>query len=119
MGGKRLKSNKAPRRNRHRNSSANRLSEDNSKETEIHGRPPIFLMPGLASTRLVSWSDKVCQHPLVSDIKMQDYIWLNVKVSHCQSILLLLPFLNINILSEFNRNGWNRWLMLAGMCVIG
>lgn len=43
-------------------------------------RPPIFLMPGLASTRLVNWNHKTCQHPLISDIKMQDYVWLNVKV---------------------------------------
>ena len=76
LGGKRSNSNKTPRRSQH-----HRFSEDKSaKGNKIYGRPPIFLMPGLASTRLVSWSDKICQHPLVSDIKMQDYIWLNVKV---------------------------------------
>lgn len=37
-------------------------------------RPPIFLMPGLASTRLVAWRYKACpHHPLLSDIKVLDY----------------------------------------------
>ena len=35
-------------------------------------RPPVFLMPGLASTRLVAWRYKVCDHPLLSDIKVLD-----------------------------------------------
>lgn len=44
-------------------------------------RPPIFLLPGLASTRLVSWSKKTCpQSPLLSDIKMLDYVWLNMNL---------------------------------------
>lgn len=37
-------------------------------------RPPVFLLPGLASTRLVAWRFKTCpQHPLLSDIKVLDY----------------------------------------------
>lgn len=37
-------------------------------------RPPVFLMPGLASTRLVAWRYKACpQHALLSDIKVLDY----------------------------------------------
>lgn len=44
-------------------------------------RPPVFLMPGLASTRLVSWKHKPCpQNPLLSDIKMLDYVWLNMNL---------------------------------------
>jgi len=44
-------------------------------------RPPIFLLPGLASTRLVSWKHKPCpQNPLLSDIKMLDYVWLNMNL---------------------------------------
>jgi hypothetical protein len=44
-------------------------------------RPPIFLLPGLASTRLVSWKHKSCpQNPLLSDIKMLDYVWLNMNL---------------------------------------
>jgi hypothetical protein len=46
----------------------------------IGKRPPIFLMPGLASTRLVAWSHKVCDHPLLSDIKIQDNVWLNINL---------------------------------------
>ena len=41
-------------------------------------RPPVILMPGLASTRLVSWKFLACGHPLLSDIKVQDYVWLNI-----------------------------------------
>ena len=42
-------------------------------------RPPIFLMPGLASTRLVAWRHKPCKsNPLLSDIKLQEYFWLNL-----------------------------------------
>eukprot|EP00977_Amphora_coffeiformis_P024182 scaffold15108_cov180-Amphora_coffeaeformis.AAC.58 len=37
-------------------------------------RPPIFLMPGLASTRLVAWRFKACpHHPLLSDVRVLDY----------------------------------------------
>ena len=44
-------------------------------------RPPVFLLPGLASTRLVSWKHKPCpQNPLLSDIKMLDYVWLNMNL---------------------------------------
>ena len=43
-------------------------------------RPPIFLIPGLASTRLVSWSHKTCEHPLLSDIRVQDNVWLNMNL---------------------------------------
>lgn len=44
-------------------------------------RPPVFLMPGLASTRLVAWKFKSCpQHPLLSDIKVQDNVWLNINL---------------------------------------
>jgi Lecithin:cholesterol acyltransferase len=48
--------------------------------SSINKRPPIFLMPGLASTRLVAWSHKVCDHPLLSDIKVQDNVWLNINL---------------------------------------
>lgn len=44
-----------------------------------HRRPPIFLMPGLASTRLVAWRFKACP-ALLSDIKVQDYVWLNINL---------------------------------------
>jgi len=43
-------------------------------------RPPIFLMPGLASTRLVSWKYKACSNPLLSDVKVQDYVWMNINM---------------------------------------
>jgi hypothetical protein len=57
-------------------------SSSSSKNKRRHGggsskvknrRPPIFLMPGLASTRLIAWRFKSCpQHPFLSDIKVQE-----------------------------------------------
>ena len=41
-------------------------------------RPPIFLLPGLASTRLVAWKHKTCKHKLLSDVKVLEYMWLHV-----------------------------------------
>ena len=44
-------------------------------------RPPIFLMPGLASTRLNAWRFKACpQNPILSDIKVQDNVWMNLNL---------------------------------------
>ena len=44
-------------------------------------RPPIFLVPGLAASRLVAWRHKECrQKPLMSDIRVQDYVWLNLNL---------------------------------------
>jgi len=40
-------------------------------------RPPVILLPGLASTRLTAWKHKICSNPLISDIKMLDNVWLN------------------------------------------
>lgn len=52
-----------------------------SSEAGDNRRPPIFLMPGLAATRLVAWRHKTCpSHPLLSDIKIQDYVWLNINL---------------------------------------
>eukprot|EP00968_Pinguiococcus_pyrenoidosus_P011627 scaffold952_cov249-Pinguiococcus_pyrenoidosus.AAC.17 len=39
-------------------------------------RPPVFLFPGLASSRLVAWKAKKCIGP---DINVQDNLWLNVQ----------------------------------------
>ena len=75
VGGKR-RHKKSSQRNRRRNKT---YSDDGSMPDDTRTRPPVFLIPGLASTRLVSWAQKSCQHPLVADIKMKDYVWLNVK----------------------------------------
>ena len=62
----------------HRNTAADG-SNNNNKEKNL--RPPVFLLPGLASTRLVSWKHKPCpQSPLLSDIKMLDHVWLNMNL---------------------------------------
>lgn len=52
---------------------ASRKNEEKQKTKDDYAenkRPPIFLMPGLASTRLVAWRYKACPHVL-SDIKVQ------------------------------------------------
>ena len=41
-------------------------------------RPPVFLLPGLASTQLVAWRHHVCAHALMGDVRVQDHVWLNV-----------------------------------------
>ncbi|KAL7566193.1 hypothetical protein ACA910_011267 [Epithemia clementina (nom. ined.)] len=53
---------------------------DALKLSEVN-RPPIFLVPGLAASRLVAWRHKECRHkPLMSDIRVQDYVWLNLNI---------------------------------------
>ena len=39
-------------------------------------RPPILLIPGLVSSRLIAWQHKRCRGP---DINIQDYVWLNLQ----------------------------------------
>jgi len=53
---------------------------EQSKHSITDSRPPIFLIPGLASTRLVAWKFKKCAGALSSDIKVQDNVWLNIKL---------------------------------------
>jgi hypothetical protein len=40
----------------------------------------VFLLPGLASTRLVSWKNKGCSNPLLSPIKALEYVWMNINL---------------------------------------
>lgn len=53
---------------------------ERKKDPHYNRRPPIFLMPGLASTRLVSWKYKSCSNPLLSDVNVQDYVWMNINM---------------------------------------
>lgn len=68
------------------NSQNNNNHNNNGNKDDNHGnsnkRPPVFLLPGLASTRLVSWKHKPCKQlsPLLSDIKMLDHVWLNMNL---------------------------------------
>ena len=56
-------------------------NEQNKGASVKDKRPPVFLLPGLASTRLVSWKHKPCpQNALLSDIKMLDYVWMNMNL---------------------------------------
>ena len=76
--------------NHHEKESINNTKSDNSRnkaknsksdKKQSQRRPPVFLLPGLASTRLVSWKHKPCpQSALLSDIKMLDYVWLNMNL---------------------------------------
>jgi hypothetical protein len=56
----------------------NKLRE-NAQDPLNDTRPPIFLMPGLASTRLVAWKFKKCNF-MSSDIRIQDNVWLNINL---------------------------------------
>ena len=61
----------------------NNNNNNNKKKESIpkNNRPPVFLLPGLASTRLIAWKYKGCpQHPLLSDIKVLDIAWLNINL---------------------------------------
>lgn len=51
-----------------------------SRQSLHDSRPPVFLLPGLASTRLVAWRFKRCLGALSSDIKVQDNVWLNINL---------------------------------------
>ena len=53
---------------------------EQAKHSITDRRPPIFLLPGLASTRLVAWKFKKCAGALSSDIKIQDNVWLNINL---------------------------------------
>ncbi|KAL7450618.1 hypothetical protein ACHAWC_002508 [Mediolabrus comicus] len=64
--------------NNHNNGNSGNEDDNNGNSNK---RPPVFLLPGLASTRLVSWKHKPCpQSPLLSDIKMLDHVWLNMNL---------------------------------------
>lgn len=67
-------------------------------------RPPIFLMPGLASTRLVAWKFKKCKNNLLlgSDIKVQDNVWLNI------NLILQMGTVNVQCMSECLSLGLNQ-----------
>ena len=66
-------------------------------------RPPIFLLPGLASTRLVAWRHKACpSHPLLSDIKIQDYVWLNI------NLIIQMGTIDVACMKECMKLGLNQ-----------
>ena len=65
-------------------------------------RPPIFLLPGLASTRLVAWRFKSCAHRLHSDIKVQDYVWLNI------NLVMQMTTIDVSCMSECLQLGRNQ-----------
>ena len=63
------------------NNDNNANNNDDANKKNGNQRPPVFLLPGLASTRLVAWKHKPCpQSPLLSDIKMLDHVWLNMNL---------------------------------------
>ena len=79
------------------------LRQSGSGASTHNKRPPIFLMPGLASTRLVAWRYKSCpQHAVLSDIKVQDYVWLNI------NLVLQMSSISIDCFKECLSLGWNQ-----------
>jgi len=65
-------------------------------------RPPIFLLPGLASTRLVAWKFKKCRGVLGSDIRVQDNVWLNI------NLIIQMGTVNVQCMLECLRLGRNQ-----------
>ena len=81
----------------------NQLKSAGSGASKDNRRPPVFLMPGLASTRLVAWRFKSCpHHPLLSDIKVQDYVWLNI------NLILQMGTVNVDCMKECMKLGLNQ-----------
>jgi Lecithin:cholesterol acyltransferase len=72
---------------------------DYQDNNTMNRRPPIFLMPGLASTRLVAWRSKSCK---LSDIKLKDHVWLNL------NLLMQMSTIDLECLSECLKLGWNQ-----------
>jgi hypothetical protein len=79
-----------------------RLRKSGNGEIPTNRRPPIFLLPGLASTRLVAWKFKACPHPLLSDIKIQDYVWLNI------NLVMQMSTIDVTCMSECLHLGRNQ-----------
>lgn len=75
------------------------LSADQTKENK---RPPIFLIPGLASTRLVAWKLKKCHGAFSSDIKVQDNVWLNI------NLVIQMGTVNVDCMKECLKLGVNQ-----------
>lgn len=73
-----------------------------SSDIKSNKRPPIFLLPGLASTRLVAWRHKACSHTLLSDIKIQDYVWLNI------NLVIQMGTIDVACMTECMKLGLNQ-----------
>lgn len=65
-------------------------------------RPPIFLLPGLASTRLVAWKLKRCTGMFSTDIRVQDNVWLNI------NLVIQMGTVNVECMTECLRLGLNQ-----------
>jgi len=74
-----------------------------STDDIVNKRPPIFLMPGLASTRLIAWRYKECaSNPLLSNIKVQDNVWLNI------NLVVQMSTIDVTCMRECLKLGWNQ-----------
>lgn len=83
-------------------SSTTTTTESRPEESNMNRRPPIILMPGLASTRLVAWRFKSCKHLLHSDIRVQDFVWLNIQ------LIMQMSTIDVSCMSECLRLGRNQ-----------
>jgi len=43
--------------------------------SSLSPRPPVFLLAGIASTRLLNWREKTCRG---TNIKARDIVWVNI-----------------------------------------
>jgi len=76
---------------------------ERSKHSITDSRPPIFLLPGLASTRLVAWKFKKCTGALSPDIKVQDNVWLNINL-----VIRMGTSIDVNCMKECLELGLNQ-----------
>lgn len=83
----------------------NAKKRSNSSKRQSQRRPPVFLLPGLASTRLVSWKHKPCpQSALLSDIKMLDNVWLNMNLLIQMATIDVRCWIECMTLAKFQRD---------------
>ncbi|KAG7336879.1 lecithin:cholesterol acyltransferase [Nitzschia inconspicua] len=65
-------------------------------------RPPIFLLPGLASTRLVAWRIKKCASAISKEIKVQENVWLNM------NLVIRMGTMDVDCMKECLKLGRNQ-----------
>ena len=82
---------------------SNQTASNTGNAPHPNERPPIILIPGLASTRLVAWKHKVCSNPFLSDIKVSDIVWLNLNL-----IMQMVGTIDVSCVIECLKLGWNQ-----------
>lgn len=75
---------------------------EQAKDPLTDSRPPIFLLPGLASTRLIAWKLKKCMGAFSRNIKVQDNVWLNI------NLVIQMGTVNVDCMKDCLKLGLNQ-----------